>query len=209
MFDKRKLALFYRMAIVIVSAIALYMNFKLMSFRLGILYFTNLSNLFCLIYFLVLVIMMLLNKDKENKYHYIVKGMVTMCITLTMFVYNFILTSDLGIFKNHMLECNLVHLVVPIMVILDYILFGKKGNLKKQYVAFWCLGLVAYQVFITVYTYLGGRFADGASYPYFYMNTEKYGVMGVILNTLGVLLIYVLYGLLVQKIDSKIAHSKQ
>lgn len=93
MCDKRKLALFYRMAIVIVSAIALYMNFKLMSFRLGILYFTNLSNLFCLIYFLVLVIMMLLNKDKENKYHYIVKGMVTMCITLTMFVYNFILTS--------------------------------------------------------------------------------------------------------------------
>ena len=46
MYDKRKLALLYRIIIVIVSSIALFVNFKLMTFRLGILYFTNLSNLF-------------------------------------------------------------------------------------------------------------------------------------------------------------------
>ena len=55
MYDKRKLALIYRIIIVIVSSIALFVNFKLMTFRLGILYFTNLSNLLCLLYFLVLV----------------------------------------------------------------------------------------------------------------------------------------------------------
>ena len=64
MYDKRKLALLYRIIIVIVSSIALFVNFKLMTFRLGILYFTNLSNLFCLLYFLVLVIEMILGKDK-------------------------------------------------------------------------------------------------------------------------------------------------
>ena len=64
MYDKRKLALLYRIIIVIVSSIALFVNFKLMTFRLGILYFTNLSNLLCLLYFLVLVIEMILGKDK-------------------------------------------------------------------------------------------------------------------------------------------------
>ncbi len=208
MCDKRKLALIYRIIIVIVSSIALFVNFKLMTFRLGILYFTNLSNLLCLLYFLVLVIEMVLGKDKEDKLHYIVKGMVTMCITLTMFVYNFILAGDPGIFKNHMLECNLVHLVVPIMVILDYVMFGKKGNLKKEYVIYWCLGLFGYQVFVMIYSLLGGTFADGARYPYFYMNTEKYGVFGVFINTLVILIIYVLYGLLIQKLDNLVGNRK-
>ena len=134
--------------------------------------------------------------------------MVTMCITLTMVVYNFILAGDSGIFKNHMLECNLVHLVVPIMVILDYIMFGKKGNLKKEYVIYWCLGLFGYQVFVMIYSLLGGTFADGASYPYFYMNTEKYGVFGVFINTLVILIIYVLYGLLIQKLDNLVGNRK-
>ena len=208
MYDKRKLALLYRIIIVIVSSIALFVNFKLMTFRLGILYFTNLSNLFCLLYFLVLVIEMILGKDKENSLHYIVKGMVTMCITLTMVVYNFILAGDSGIFKNHMLECNLVHLVVPIMVIFDYILFGKKGNLKKEYVIYWCLGLFGYQVFVMIYSLLGGTFIGGASYPYFHMNTEKYGVFGVFINTLVILIIYVLYGLLIQKLDNLVGNRK-
>ena len=41
MYDKRKLALLYRIIIVIVSSIALIVNFKMMTFRLGILYFTK------------------------------------------------------------------------------------------------------------------------------------------------------------------------
>ena len=121
---KEKIKLIYRIIIVIVSAIGLYLNFKFLSFEKGILYFTNLSNLLCLIYFLVLVILMLTKKVKRDDKYYIIKGMVTMAITLTMVVYNFLLRStEAGnIFINHQLECNLVHIVVPLLVIFDYIM---------------------------------------------------------------------------------------
>ena len=201
---KRGVALIYRIIIVIVTLIALYLNFKLLSFRMGILYFTNISNLLCLIYFLILVIMMILKKEKNDDLHYIVKGMVTMCITLTMFVYNFILVGDKSVFENHMLECNLVHVVVPLLVIFDYIIFGVKGNLKKIYPFIWTMVLFIYQIFITIYMILGGEFANGAKYPYFYMDTSKYGVLGVFFNTLIILVVYIVYGKLIQVLDNKI-----
>ena len=40
------------------------------------------------------------------------------------------------------------------------------------------------------------------------MNTEKYGVFGVFINTLVILIIYVLYGLLIQKLDNLVGNRK-
>lgn len=202
---RRKICLVYRLIIILVASVALYLNFKLFTFKVGILYFTNLSNLLCLIYFIYLVILMLLGKDKNDTLHYIFKGMVTMAITLTMFVYNFVLASDPGVFKYHMLECNLVHIVVPLLVIFDYIIFGKKGNLKKRYPFIWTSVLFVYQIFITIYMFFGGTFANGDKYPYFYMNTELYGIFGVIINSLLILVVYVIFGLFIQMLDNKLA----
>lgn len=50
---------------------------------------------------------------------------------------------------------------------------------------------------------LGGTFANGARYPYFYMDVARYGIIGVVINTLIVLLLYIIYGVLVQIIDNK------
>ena len=107
---KEKIKLIYRILIVIVSAVALYLNFKLFGFKEGIIYFTNISNLICLIYFIVLIILTITKKVKRNDTYYIFKGMVTMAITITMFIYNILLSSNdgMGAFKGHMLECNLV-----------------------------------------------------------------------------------------------------
>lgn len=200
------MALIYRIIIIIITIIALYLNFKLMSFRKGILYFTNLSNLLCLIYFIILVIQMLLKKEKNNNLHYIVKGMVTMSITLTMFVYNIVLSSNSFLFKNHMLECNLVHLIVPLLVIFDYIIFGEKGNLKKIYPFIWSSILFVYQIFIMIYSMLGGKFIDESNYPYFYMDSSKFGVVGVFINLLIILVIYIIYGKIIQVLDNKLGN---
>lgn len=201
--QKKKIALVYRIMIIIITAISLYLNFKLLTFKIGILYFTNISNLLCLIYFIILVVQMILNKERNDNLHYIIKGMITMSITLTMVVYNFILVGEKGLFENHMLECNLVHVVVPLLVIFDYIIFGEKGHLKKSYPFIWAGILFVYQIFITIYTILGGRFVNGTKYPYFYMDVTRYGFVGVIFNMLIVLLLYIVYGILVQIIDNK------
>lgn len=208
---KEKIKLIYRILIVIVSSVALYLNFKLFGFKEGIIYFTNLSNLICLIYFTVLIIMTIRKKVKRNDTYYIFKGMVTMAITITMFIYNILLSSNdgMGAFTNHMLECNLVHLVVPLMVILDYIIFGEKGHLKKEYPIIWSSVLILYQLFVIIYVLLGGTFMNGLTYPYFYMDIEKYGTIGVLFNLLVIYIFFVGYGTIVQIIDNKLGKRRK
>lgn len=208
---KEKIKLIYRFIIVIVASIALYLNFKFLTFEKGILYFTNISNLLCLIYFTVLIVLTLTNKVKRNDIYYIFKGMVTMAITLTMVVYNVILSSNFGMsaFEGHMLECNLVHLAVPTLVILDYIIFGKKGNLKKEYPIIWSTVLILYQIFVIIYVSLGGTFMNGDTIPYFYMDINKFGIIGVTINLLVLFIVYISYGYLIVFLDNLIGKNNK
>ena len=207
---KEKIKLIYRILIVIISAIGLYVNFKFLTFEKGILYFTNLSNLLCMIYFLVLVILMITNKVKRNDIYYIFKGMVTMGITLTMIVYNLLLANSnaAGVFANHQAECSIVHIIVPLMVIFDYIIFGEKGKLKKEYPLIWSFVLIAYQLFVTIYTANGGTFIDGSTYPYPFMDMEKYGAGQVTINMIVTFVFFVGYGSIVQMLDNKLGKKK-
>ena len=205
-FMKNKLSLFYKILIVVVSSIALCLNFKVIPFKQNILYFTIQSNLLCFIFYLVIVILKMLKKEKKNNFYYIIKGMVTMAITITMVVFQMVIaTNSLGIYENHLFECYLVHIVVPLLVIFDYIIFGEKGNLKKSYPFIWSLILVFYTIFTSVYAFLGGKFIDGTSYPYFYMNIDKYGILRVSINCVIVYICFVVYGMIIQKLDNKLA----
>ena len=193
------------MIIVLVSGYALYLNFKLLTFRQGILYFTNISNLMCFIYFFVLVIIMLIGKEKKDEKHCIIKGMVTMAITLTFFMYNLYLRGDssTSVFIGHDLETNLVHIVVPLLVMFDYAIFSEKGHLKKHYPLIWSSILIAYQVFVVLYVALGGRFINNLIYPYPYMDTSEYGVFGVVRNMIIIYFLYVGYASIIQMLDNK------
>lgn len=206
-FMKDKISLLLKIIIVIVSGIGLYLNFKLLTFRESVIYFTIQSNILCFIFFLIVVILTLCNKLHKNEFYYISKGMVTMAITITMFVYQLLLSSagGMGAYTNHALECNFVHLFVPILVIADYILFGEKGNLKRNYPFYWSIVLLAYVIFNIIYVSLGGRFQGGATYPYFYMNIDEYGLFGVFMNCLVVYIFFVGYGFIVQWLDSRLA----
>ena len=203
---KDKIKLIYRFLIVIISSIGLYLNFKLFGFKEGVIYFTNISNLLCLIYFTILIILTLTKKLKKNDTYYIFKGMITMAITITMLIYNILLTTDgsMTAFNGHELECNLVHLVVPLMVIFDYIIFGEKGKLKREYPIIWSLVIVLYQIFVLIYISLGGTFIEGAIYPYFYMDVNRFGIIGVTINLLIIYIFFVGYGTIVQFIDNKL-----
>ena len=203
---REKIKLIYRILIVLVSAIGLYLNFKFLTFEKGILYFTNLSNLFCMIYFLVLVILMLTKKVKRTEKYYIFKGMATMAITLTMIVYNLLLSSSgaASIFADHQFECSIVHIVVPLMVIFDYIIFGEKGHIKKEYPLIWTFVLIAYQLFVTIYTAQGGT-----TYPYPFMDIEAYGVGKVTINMIITFVFFLGYGTIVQMLDNKLGNKKK
>ena len=200
---KKKFSLLYKILILIMSFIGLCLNFTIAPIKNNIIYFTIQSNLLCFLFYLVIVILELMGKLKKNKIYYITKGTVTMAITITMLIYEVVLATSgtMEIYEEHMLACNFVHLLVPIMIIMDYLIFGEKGNLKREYPLYWSSILIVYVAFCVIYVLFGGRFLDGSKYPYYYMDIEKYGICRVILNNIVIYIGFVIYGLLVQKLD--------
>lgn len=204
---KDKLSLLFKIIIVIVSGIGLYLNFNLFSVRDSIIYFTIQSNLLCFVYFLIVVILEVTNKLKKNNFYYVSKGMVSMAITITFLVYHLVLVPEGGIagYIGHDLENNFVHLITPLIVIFDYVIFCEKGHLKKNYPFIWNFVLVAYTVFNLVYVIFGGRFSDGTIYPYPCINIEKLGLFRVVMNCVIIYAVFFIYGYIVYLFDNKLA----
>lgn len=204
---RKKLDLLFKIIIVIVSGIGLFLNFKLLTVRDSIIYFTIQSNLLCFIFYLITVILMFNKKIKKNDMYYILKGMATMAITITFFVYWLVLSSGAGMeaYIGHDLENYLVHLFTPLLVIFDYIVFGEKGNLKKNYPFIWSFVLIAYTLFDIIYVMFGGTFAGGVKYPYPYMNVEELGLFRVFVNCMVIYVFFVGYGSIVQWLDDKLS----
>ena len=198
---KQTISLIYKSLIVIISFVALYLNFKFIKFKTAILYFTYLSNLAGFLYFLILVIRILMNKN-EGKYHYVFKSLVNINLTLTMVLYNLILAKNNPVYVGYELECYLVHLVVPLLVIFDYFIFDKKGCLKSNYQIVWTVSLIVYATFVLTYSFLGGKFIDGASVPYVFMDKSIYGTSGVIINYVLILVLYSISCLLIRLFDN-------
>ena len=78
---------------------------------------------------------MITRKLKKNDLYYILKGITTFAITVTMLVYQLVLSSGVGAeaYIGHELECNFVHLFTPLLIIFDYIIFSAKGHINKKY----------------------------------------------------------------------------
>jgi len=201
---KQKLEWIYKFIILIATAISLYLNFKAFTIQGSIIYYTVQSNLICFIFYFIIFILKILGKLKKNNLYYILKGMATMAITITMIVYQFIIVSNSDPYVGNELAGAFAHLIVPILIISDYIIFGEKGNLKKNYPFIWSFSLIFYIVFDIIYVLLGGRFANGDLYPYFYMNVEELGFIRVAFNCIMIYIFFIGYGTIIQTLDNKI-----
>lgn len=119
-------------------------------------------------------------------------------IRVTMLIYLFVLAPALftqpGAYRPFTLTDNLVHIVAPILVIVDWLLFVPKGRLRAYDPLLWALIPYAYLVFAFAYSASGGRFAGGTTVPYPFMNVETHGVGGVALWIAGLTLALVAVG---------------
>lgn len=202
---KEKLSLLYKIIIVIVCGFGIYLNFKAFTVGGAIIYYTVQSNVMCFIFYLVTVILKIAGKLKKNSNYYILKGMVTMAITVTMVVFQFVITdSGMTAYAGNELASIMAHIVVPLLVMSDYVIFGEKGNLKRNYPFIWSATLVFYVIFDFVYVALGGRFGDGSIYPYLYMNVEVNGLLKVIISCITIFILFIGYGTIIQTIDQKL-----
>ncbi|MDD3123593.1 MAG: Pr6Pr family membrane protein [Candidatus Izemoplasmatales bacterium] len=176
----------------------------------SISYFTWQSNVFVLLFFSYLLFK---NKELSIK-EQSVKAAVTIAILLTFIVYHTLLDPFFNpseytppFWRNF-----LVHTYTPLLVLLDYFLFDKKGKLQYRMVPHWLTMPFAYFIYANIYAILGGTFVfeDSVSrYPYFFMNPDKIGWGFVIIFVLVISLFISTLSILFVFLDKKIVEEKK
>lgn len=202
---KEKMSIINKILILIISGIGLFLNFKILGFANSFLYFTTLSNVFCFIFYLITLLLRLFKKLNKNDIYYILKGLMTLSITLTMIIYYLLyFVGKIPNFYGHYFISPLLHLITPLLVIIDYVVYGSKGNSNKKLPFAWSILLIVYTLVVIIYSLLGGTF-NGDKYPYDFMNIEKYGLVKVAIVNIFLYVLFIIYGFFVQYIDKKIS----
>ena len=140
--------------------------------------FTNISNMAACAYFLVGAVCVAIGRGEPGRPVLPkVKYTVTISLLATMLIAHFMLFGTLfdaeGKVIAHML-C--LHYVVPIMSLLDWLLFDEKGRMGAKDPLIWPSLLVGYAIFTFVYVgvfggYMGGgTTADITRYPYTFLD---------------------------------------
>lgn len=217
--NKRTVSIIYRLLVITSLLTGIILNFtNTISIRVLISYYTMQSNIICLIAFILFGVKDLkrYNVPKSNWY-YVMKGMVTIAILVTAIMY---LTTLLpNEFPMYMISSKgmtgkklgnlLVHVISPILVLLDYVLIDEKGRFKFFYPFIWLLIPVGYVCF--VYSGLGRFYSIGGSrkFGYFFLDYQKIGRQVVITWILGIAIGIVIVGYIFIWLDRKLVKHEQ
>lgn len=140
-------------------------------------YFTNLSNYICIgIMLFELIETIKKNKNSYVKFNPLIKFMGILMILLTFFVFNILLADDRTLAENLSISSLLLHVALPIMFVLDWILFYERKQTKWYYPLLSILVPLIYVIFI----YLRAFILNGKGeviYPYFFFNINEIGLM--------------------------------
>lgn len=174
-------------------------EFHLSSFR----YFTNLSNLLCLLYFLIDVIWLLARRARDGSKNWFpaLKGAAMMGVTVTCLVAYFLLGSfTMG--PTMRIAIRLVHLVVPVMTVLDWLLFDEKGLFTWRSPLGWSVFPLAYFGVVL----LQAEILPGVPfYPYPFMNVSTRGLVPVLITVALLVVFFFALGYLFVLIDRLLA----
>ena len=153
-------------------------------------HFTNLSNYFCI----AIMVAQLVQTAKKKEDSYVttvpvLKLIGVLAILLTFVVFNALLAGapDRDPQLNWRVGSLLAHVVLPIMFVADWFLFRERGKVKWYY-PIACVGFpLAYMIFIFIQAAIlkfdTSILIPGTNtpliYPYFFVNLETQGVVGV------------------------------
>ena len=167
-------------------------------------HFTNLSNYLCI--GIVLAELIQTAKKKDDSYVTVapfLKFIGVLAILLTFLVFNFLLAGqpDRDPQLNFRIASISFHVVLPIMYVLDWILFYEHKKIRW----FYPLASVIFPVLYVAFVYIRAAIVGFNPnvpylYPYFFLNLDNLGVMGVakwvaILFVGFIALGYIFYGI--------------
>jgi hypothetical protein len=193
--SNRLLVVVWRILIIVASLTGIIMGSKSISdFVAKLLYFTIQSNLILILCIGYAVWATLRNVAGPSPF---LKGAATVYISITGLVYNLILAKALAAsplpvgtiivpFIGGTLSNDLVHIIAPLMAIIDWLLFDVHGRLRWQYPLRWLVYPLAYLAFVLIRGLIvhGPFVYPNLHYPYPFLNVDKIGYSGIALNTL-------------------------
>ena len=153
-------------------------------------YYTLQSNIVCLIMFLgIMVAIISKNNYRANNIYYLLKGGVIMAILITGITYqialapnSFYMDISYTIRTERYWANLLVHVISPVLVLLDYILFDEKGNFKYYYPIIWLFLPLSYVIYVYSYSARGGSFygiGGSREFAYIFLDYNQIGYSGV------------------------------
>lgn len=184
----------YRVLYMIISGIGLLLATTVLTgqFNTGFfVYYTNLSNL---VAFSMMGYVVFLNyqaiQGRAVKFHYTtLRFMVTIMILVTLIIYNTLLGNLFD--PNYWRVRNVImHLIAPLMFVLDYLLFSQPNTVQWQAILY---SLLLPYTYVLV-TLIIGHFTQ--SYPYFFLNVNTIGYKGVFMWVFMLTLGFIFLGVL-------------
>lgn len=166
-----------------------------------IIYFTNLSNYFCIGVMFAALVQTL--KKKEDSYvtiNPLVKFTGVMSILLVGLVYNIMLAPTYEPIENFQPNSVILHIILPIMFVADWFLFYERKQLKWFYPLITTISPLGYIAFIYIRAaILGYDTQNHFIYPYFFLNLDTEGITGaikwtILLTVAFVIVAYLLFG---------------
>lgn len=206
----RRISIAYKAVIVLTGIYGLLLVFGVFDGRLNLSmlrFFTVLSNLLCVVYFLADIIYVIRNnKAAAPVWFPALKGIETMAITVTLLVAHFVLGMRFTMAGSLSITLIITHYAVPILTIADWLLFDPKGLLTFRSPLSWAIGPLLY----VVYAMIGARIGDGigyggSRYPYPFMDVDRLGWGTVLLTVLGLTAFFMALGYIWVLIDKGLA----
>ncbi len=212
----KPLAVFWRIIIALTGTVALIFNFGIIKANLQLLqieYFYNIITIFTVIYYYVLAFWQI-NNTKKDKTCLVpwLKGAITVsCVGIMIISYFFINNTTVPNWDTYFVA-NTMHYVIPIMVIIDWLLFDKKGFFKLFFPIIWATPAILYSAYVYISVLFLDRsvgvaksfcypIKDCGSYPYPFFNVEANGILNTIATLLLLAVIFVVVGYLMYFID--------
>lgn len=157
-------------------------------------YFTILSNILVAVTSLFLAAA----ADRNSRLWNVLRLDALIGITVTGIVHFFFLRPLLDLHGDDYVADKLLHVVVPLLAVAGWLLFGPRGRASRADLAPAAIFPAAY----IAYTLVRGEFAEWYPYPFTDVNEHGYGV--VLLNGAGVVLLFVGLGLGAVWLDGKL-----
>lgn len=184
-------------------------------------YFTIQTNILIVLLFMMLLWQSIRGYQQNGKWGVGVispkfYGAIIVYIIMTMLVFWVILAPITGIPTNHFLLMNtlILHLVTPLLAIVDFIFFYPHGYFRKKYIILWLSYPIAYVLFVILYSniikkpyysfQIGTRTIE-LMYPYPFLDIKIMSIWGVGLAIILLLISFYMLAQLIIFIDKKLA----